>query len=1050
MEKRNERIRRSPRHPNLLMGGGITLFCLALLGAGNSTYANETQGKGQSILEVKQDATIEGSIVDAKGEPIIGANIVIVGTSNGTITDFNGNFVLSNVPAGATIEVSYIGYKTTTFTVDGRDSYDITLREDSEMLGEVVVTAMGIERQSETLTYSAQTVGGKDVNELKSVNMINALQGKSAGLTITPNSTGAGGASKIQFRGSKSISGSNRPLVVVDGVPLMMDLTTQQVDSNYGGQRDGGDAMSTINPDDIASITLLKGASAAALYGAVAANGAIMITTKSAASGKVSVNFSSNTTVETPMVLPKFQNNYGNANSPAGILYSWGDRLGAESPNYAKDFYQVGVTTNNSISLSGGTEKIQAYFSYQNIWSQGITPTNDFMSHNFNSKVGFNPWKNVHIDFTAKYTNQQVENQPAAGYLFNPLTGVYLFPRGGDWDGYKNNYEVYDPSRGVNVQNWVSTGEENFNNPYWVLNRQKQEVDRNRYEFGGNVTWDITEDWKIQGRMKYERADERWKHNLYASSSGDRYTMGRMKDNRYFSDQLYGDVLLSYNHTWGDYSLSVTAGSSFTKNTTSHVDLWAEGQQFTVTDGVISGNIYYPNIFTPNNYYTNMSFLQDGDWETEKRLNSVFATAQFGFREGLFIDASVRNDWSSTLAYTDGYSFAYPSVGASLLLDKFVDMGSNVDLFKVRASYSMVGNDVPLYVTNRLYRIGAQGVLTPPEEAPFRTLKPEQTTSIEAGFDGTFFQNRFNVSLTYYKTNTKNQYFTIAAPYETGLRNRYVNAGNVQNQGFEASLGWFQPFNDEFSWQTDVNLSFNDNKIVELVDELPDGLELANFGGAKIILKEGREYGDLYVRHMMRDENGVPLKGDDGKPVISGDSNEQLEYAGNMNSKWMLSWNNTFRYKDFTLSFLIDGRIGGKVLSMTEATLDGWGVSERSGEARDNGGTVTVDGQTFNAYDYYTTVGSLNHNSPYDNSQYVYNATNFRLRELSLGYTFRNLLGTGNHLTLSLIGRNLFFFYKDAPMDPDVSIGTGNGMQGIDIFSLPTSRSFGLNIKLNF
>lgn len=1046
MEKRNERIRRSPRHPNLLMGGGITLFCLALLGAGNSLYANNAQSRVQSVLEVKQSDSIEGTVVDAKGEPIIGANIVVVGTPNGTITDFNGNFVLTGVPAGATVEVSYIGYKTVTFAVDGRDSYSVKLQEDSEMLGEVVVTAMGIERQSETLTYSAQTVGGKDVNELKSVNMINALQGKSAGLTITPNSTGAGGSSKIQFRGSKSISGSNRPLVVVDGVPLMMDLTTQQVDSNYGGQRDGGDAMSTINPDDIASITLLKGASAAALYGAVAANGAIMITTKSASSGKVAVNFSSNTTVETPMVLPKFQNSYGMSEG----LYSWGSKLGSEAPNYAKDFYQVGVTTNNSISLSGGTEKIQAYFSYQNVWSRGITPENDFMSHNFNSKVGFNPWKNVHIDFTAKYTNQQVDNQPAAGYLFNPLTGVYLFPRGENWDGYKENYEVWDESRGVSVQNWVNNKQEQFGNPYWILNRQKQEVDRNRYEFGGNVTWDITSDWKVQGRLKYERADERWKHNLHASSVADRYPMGRMKDNRYFSDQLYGDVLLSYNHTWGDYSLSVTAGSSFTKNTTSHVDLWAEGQKFTVNNGVVSGNVYYPNIFTPNNYYANMSSLSDGDWETEKRLNSVFATAQFGFREGLFIDASVRNDWSSTLAFTDKCSFAYPSVGASLLLDKFVDMGSNVDLFKVRASYSMVGNDVPVYITNRLYRIGTQGTLTPPEEAPFKTMEPEQTTSIEAGFDGTFFQNRFNVSLTYYKTNTRNQYFVVSSPFETGLRNRYVNAGNVQNQGFEASLGWFQPFNDDFSWQTDVNLSFNENKIVELVDGLPNGLTLSDFGGAKIILKEGGEYGDLYVRHMVY-EDGKPQITADGKPVISGDPTADEEfYVGNMNSKWNLSWNNTFRYKDFTLSFLIDGRIGGKVLSMTEATMDGWGVSERTGEARDNGGTVTVDGVTFDAQKYYTTVGSTSYNTAYDNSQYVYNATNFRLRELSLGYTFRNLLGTGNHLTLSLIGRNLFFFYKDAPMDPDVSIGTGNGMQGIDIFSLPTSRSFGLNIKLNF
>lgn len=1025
-------------------GCTATLFCFAILSSSTTAaYGNISTNDYIAVQQSQQ--TVKGTVVDQKGEPIIGANILIEGTTTGTITDFNGYFSLDDVPEGSFLEISYVGFKTTRIAIDGRKEYKIVLKEDSEMLGEVVVTAMGIERQSKTLTYSAQTVGGNDVNEIKSVNMINSLQGKSAGLVITPNSTGAGGSSKILFRGNKSISGSNRPLVVVDGVPLMMDISGAQASSNYGGERDGGDALSTINPDDIASITLLKGASAAALYGAVAANGAIMITTKSANTGKVAVNVSSNTTVETPMVLPKFQNSYGVSDNGT---YSWGNKLSSEAPNYAKEFFRTGVTTNNSVSLSGGTETIQAFFSYANVYSNGITPENDFMSHNLNSKVGFNLWKNVHVDFSAKYNNQHIDNQATSGYLFNPLTGAYLFPRGENWDNYKNNYEVYSADRGINIQNWTNTQMEQFNNPYWVLNRQKPILDRNRYEFGGNVTWDITADWKISGRLKYERADERYQHNLYASSSGDRYKMGRMKDNKYFSDQLYGDVLLSYNHTWGDYSLSATAGSSFTKTGTSHIDLWAEGDQFTSSDGKISGNVYYPNIFTPNNYYLNMSTMKDGDWYTQKRLNSVFATAQFGFREGLFIDASIRNDWSSALAFTESCSFFYPSVGASLLIDKFADMGDNVDLFKIRGSYSIVGNDVPVFMSNLLYTLGDQGTLTPPDKAPFRTLKPEKTKSMEFGFDGTFFNNRFNLSLTYYKTNTENQFFSISAPYETGLRNRYVNAGNVQNQGFEASIGWFEQFTDDFSWSTDFNFSYNDNKIIELVDGLPNGLTIADFGGAKLILTEGGEYGDLYVRHIMRDENGKPLKVD-GKPVVSGDSFDQLEYAGNMNSKYNLGWTNTFRYKDLTVSFLIDGRIGGKAISMTEATLDGWGVSERTGVARDNG-KVVIDGVEFDPKDYYTTVGSSNFNSPYAVSEYVYDATNFRLRELSIGYTFRNVFGMGKNLTASLIGRNLFFFYKDAPMDPDVSIGTGNGSQGIDIFSLPTSRSFGLNLKLNF
>ena len=991
-----------------------------------------------------QTHTVSGTVIDKDAnEPLIGANVLIKGTTIGTVTDLDGKYTLQAGDKDILV-FSYLSMKTIEEPVNGRTVINVKMTSDTETLGEVVVTAMGIKRQSETLTYSAQTVGGKDVNDIKSVNMINSLQGKSAGMMITPNSTGAGGSSKILFRGNKSISGNNQPLVVVDGVPVMMNITNSQVDSNYGGQRDGGDAMSTINPDDIAQITLLKGASAAALYGAVAANGAIMITTKSAQSGKVSVNVSSNTTMESPMVLPEFQTTYGMSDNGT---FSWGEKLSSKAPNYAKKFFRTGFTTNNSISLSGGNENIQSYFSYANVYSQGITPQNDYRSHNLNSKVGFNILKDIHIDFTAKFTNQHITNQAAAGYLWNPLTGVYLFPRGEDWNGYKENFEVYDPARGCYVQNWTNTQQQQFGNPYWMLNRQTPITDRNRYEFGGSIKWDITPDLNIQGRMRYERGEEHWVHNAYASSVGNLYPMGRMKDNRYFSDQLYGDVLVSYNHTFNDFSLSATAGSSFTKTKTSHVDLWGEGSQFSQPG---SGNIFYPNIFTPNNYYGNMSTVgKDDNWMTQKRLNSVFATAQLGYREGIFLDISARNDWSSALAFTESCSFFYPSFGGSVLLNKFVDMGKNIDLFKFRASYSIVGNDVPVFMSNLLYSLGSQGAITPPDKAPFRTLKPEKTHSLEIGFDGTFLQNRLNINLTYYKTNTKNQFFSVAAPYESGLRNRYVNAGNVENKGFEFNIGWYEQFTDHFSWSTNLNFSYNDNKIKELVDDLPNGLTLTDFGGAKVILKEGGHYGDLYVRHLMRDENGKPLQNEKGEPIVSGDSMDELEYAGNMNAKVNMGWTNTFRYKDFSLSFLIDAKFGGKVISMTEAALDGWGVSKRSGEARDAGG-ITVDGVKFDTDKYYRTTGNNNFNSPYAVENYVYDATNIRLREVTFGYTFRNLLGAGKNLTAAIIGRNLFFFHKDAPMDPDVSAGTGNGIQGVDMFALPTSRSFGLNLKLNF
>lgn len=998
------------------------------------------------IVGFAQKRTISGTVTDKDlKEPLIGVNVLLKGTTVGTVTDFDGNYTI-DVEGDGTLVFSYVSMKTIEELINGRSTINVEMISDSEALEEVVVTAMGIKRESKTLTYSAQTVGGKDLNEIKNVNMINALQGKSAGLQITPNSTGAGGASKILFRGNKSISGSNQPLVVVDGVPMMMNVSTAQTTMNYGGERDGGDAMSTINPDDIAQITLLKGASAAALYGAVAANGAIMITTKSAQSGKVAINVSSNTTAETPMVLPKFQNSYGVSNNGT---FSWGDKLSASAPNYAKEFFNPGFTTNNSISLAGGNENISSYFSYANVASNGIVPENEYMSHNLMAKVGFNLWKKVHVDVTARYNNQHIENQPSSGFLGNPLTGAYLFPRGEDWDYYKDNYEIYEGTRNINVHNWTNTYQEQFSNPYWMLNRQRPETDRNRYEFGGSVKYDILEGLSVTGRLRYERGEDKWIYNEYASSTANRNLLGTMKDDRTTAEQMYGDFLAQYNKLWNEtYSLSVTAGASFQKTKSSGVSLigWGDSKYSVNDAGVVTGGAYFPNIFSPQNYYrmtTKMTLA-------EKRLNSVFATAQFGYKEGLFIDISGRNDWSSSLAFTDNISFFYPSVGVSALLDKFIDFGKNVDLFKLRASYSIVGNDVPIGVTNERYTWGeSAGSIKPPEKASFRTLKPEKTNSLEVGFDGTFFQNRFNVNLTYYKTNTKNQYFDISAPWETGLRSRYINAGNVENQGFEVSLGWYNPFTDDFSWSTNFNFSYNNNKIIELSQELPEWTLTNYCTGAKIILKEGGHFGDLYVRDLQRDDSGKPLKSDNGAPMLAGQDNKDLIYAGDMNAKVNMGWSNTFHYKDFTLSFLIDAKVGGKVFSMTEATLDGWGVSERTGAARD-AGQVVIDGTSFDPQAYYNNVGGINFNSNIYTQQYVYDATNIRLRELSFGYTFRNLFGAGKNLNASIIGRNLFFFYKDAPMDPDVAAATGNGWQGVDMFALPTSRSFGLNLKLNF
>mgnify|MGYP002100906049 FL=1 len=1010
----------------------MTSFCLIAPATALRSYAQEGGG-----------STLEGLIKDDSG-PLLGATVIVKNTTRGTTTDMDGKFRLEGLQPGDVLQVTYVGYDPYEVTYTGQTTLDILMTTTANQLNAVVVTAMGIERQSKTLSYAAETVGGDDVADIKSVNMINALQGKAAGLQITPNSTGAGGSSKILFRGNKSINGSNQPLVVVDGVPLMMNITSDQVNSNWGAQRDGGDAMSTINPDDIASISLLKGASAAALYGAVAANGAIMITTKSAMAGRLAVNVSSNTTIDTPLSLPEFQNTYG-----ANGQYSWGDKLASKAPDYAEKFFRTGWTTNNSISINGGAEDLRAYFSYGNVTSGGITPENDYSQHTLNAKVGFDLFNDhIKVDFNAKYVNQHISNQPAGGFVFNPLVGTYTFPRGGDWNGYKSNFETYNGELNANVQNWVTTTDETNSNPYWLLNRERPVVERNRYEFGGSIKYQIIDGLSLTGRMRYERADEHYVRNHYASSYGNKYTYGKMDDNRYFSEQLYADLLAQYNHTWDDFSLNATLGTSMMQTRSNNVSLLYEQSKF-VAPG--NGGAYYPNIFNPSNFYMNGTTMG----LERKRLNSVFGAVTFGFKEALFLDVTARNDWSSALAYTDGYSFFYPSVGASLLLNRFVDMGRNIDLFKFRGSYSIVGNDVPVYKTNPRYTYGDQGAINPPESVPFRTLKPEKTHSFEVGFDGEFFQHRLHVNATYYKTNTKNQYFEVTLPWESGYKSQFVNAGNVQNQGFELTAGWFQDFGNEFTWSTDLNLSYNDNKIIELFDGIQDGVTVSNLGGAKVILYEGGQYGDLYVRTLKRDESGklvteTPEGADYQIPVNGGEQNSDLKYMGNMNSKWNMGWNNTFRYKDLTLSMLIDFRIGGKVVSMTEATLDGYGVSERTGRARDRGYVMREGIKFSNVKAYYDVVGATSFNSVYNVEDYVYDATNVRMREISLGYTFRNLFGQSKNLTLAFIARNLFFFYKDAPMDPDVSMGTGNGLQGFDVFNLPTTRSFGLNVKLNF
>ena len=978
---------------------------------------------------------VSGIVKEADtNEPLIGATVVVKGTTNGVITDLDGHYAIE-VNANEVLQFAYVGLETHEETVGERTVINVSLASSSVKINEVVVTAMGLERKAKSLTYATQQVGGGELTRAKETNLINSLQGKTAGLVITPNSTGAGGSSKLLIRGNKSAQGNNQPLIVIDGIP-MANSTTTQMEGEFGG-RDGGDALSNLNPDDIAGISVLKGASAAALYGSMAANGVVMITTKKGSAGSVRVDVSSNTTFETPLDAPKLQSTYGAAVSGSGALAqdSWGEKISGEAKgaNRLDEFFRTGMTTINSLSISGGSERTQSYVSYANTSANGIMPTNTFTRHNMMAKETFKLFDNkVTVNASLNYITQKGRNRHEPGQYRNPLTGLYTFPANGDFRQYKNEFEKYDDLKGYPVQQWYRDVNQDFSaNPYWVLHRNPHTEKRDRVMASASIRYNITDYLNLQGRLNYDRIADLYERKIYASTSTTLHNVnGEYRQERDDSRQFYGDLMANFNKTFDVWSVTASVGTSFT-------DLKETG---IIASG--SGDVYIPNFFHLANGSKNGS--ENKRSKTQKRLNSVFGTAQIGYKEMLYLDVTGRNDWSSTLSYTPNVSYFYPSFGLTALINEITTLPEAFNLLKARASYSIVGNDMPAYITNPTHKF-RNGSVDFNTSVPFTEMKPEKLKSMEFGFDLSMFDNHFEMDFTYYKTNNTNQYFSMEASAATGYSNYYFNAGDIQNSGFETTMSWRQPITADFLWKTSLNLSYNNNVIKKLDDRQDVAKEnrlthvgLGSLRGYDMRLVEGGSYGDLYSKTVVRDKNGVIQVDKEGNTLVS----EDKEYVGNVNPKWNLGWSNSFNYKDMQFYFLIDGRIGGNFVDLTQATLDAYGVSQNSADARDNGGVDLGNGTKVDAGTFYRSIGQKEKGGDY----YVYSATNFRLRELSIGDAF----GAGKDLGVSLIGRNLFFFYKDAPSDPEVSMSTSNGYSGSNYFALPATRSLGINLKATF
>lgn len=1063
-------------------------------------YSTKETPTVHSTMQQKQ-RTIKGTVSDEYGEPLIGVSVLVQGTTTGTITDIDGNYTLEILNDEAVLEFSYIGYQKISLRVAGASSFNIIMKEDAQQLNEVVVTAMGIERKEKSLTYATQQVKGDELMKVQDANFVNALSGKASGVTITPSAGGAGGASKILLRGNKSILGNNSPLIVIDGVPMTNNVNGQTgfdggSNLTYSSTSEGSDPLSLVNPDDIESLNILKGANAAALYGSAAANGVLMITTKKGKEGRISINVSSSATFDRPLLTPKIQNVYGATVDPTAetlSVDSWGKKLSdltADELNYSgaklrntasnddvNDFFRTGATFNNSISVSGGTETVRTYFSYANSYSDGMMRNNNYKRNTLSFRQSYSLFnKKLNVDLSLNYVQAKTKNRPGGGTVMNPLYDLYRMPRNVDLNYYKENYYIENGKWTSNEQSYFdsknnkwTTGtveltgpkqewaywQNGMNNPYWMVNTRNSISEEERAYGYISANYQIIDGLKIQGRLSLDRTKMKGTSERMATT----WNISAMEDYGMYGQDLnwinevYVDALLSYDKQIKDFSISATTGWTGHTLKGETQKLWAKATTANWKHDTMPTliNFFEPSVSQGN--VSERSYTLSSNWD-----KGLLFTGQIGWQEKVYLEGSYRRDWYRAFKQYSyrgtPTNYGYFSVGANALLHQIVALPEVITNLKVRASYSEVGNSIPNVLYNARNTDPLTGAAVPSSYSYFNNPIPEKTKSFEAGFDISLFGSALNWDMTYYNSAMHNSYLTIS---DLGGLKKPVNAGVIRNQGIETTLSYNLAFAKDWMWRTSVNFSYNYNKIEKTYTK-EDGTSAKleqSIAGGKVMVRydEGGSYGDLYAQDFKRNEDGS-IKLVNGAPQLD---TQNYVYLGNMNSKFNLGWSNTINYKDFSLYFLINGRIGGKVISLTEGMLDAVGNSQRTADARlaaeaNNLYTATgepamymSDGQLVSIEKYYRQVGGNTYGT-----QYVYNATNFRLGELSLGYTFRNLFGASKHLSLSLVARNLCFLYKDAPVDPDLALSTQNGLGAFDVFNMPSARSFGISLKANF
>ncbi|OCB73538.1 SusC/RagA family TonB-linked outer membrane protein [Flavobacterium piscis] len=1053
--------------------------CILLISIG--IKAQETKPLIQSKLE--------GIVVDAvTKEPVIGASINIKGTTHGAVTDFDGKFYFqTGQKFPYTLVVSYMGYKRTEVVVTS-NPVTVSITQEQNALSEVVVTALGITKEKKSLGYTTQSVKGKDLETTKETNFLNGLSGKLAGVRIT-NSQGDMGSSRIVIRGETSIAGNNQPLFVVDGIPV----DNSQLGSVGGATRDFKNAIADLNPQDIESINVLKGPNAAALYGSRAAHGVVLITTKSG-KGQQGLGVTVNTgiTITEVSLLPTYQNTFGQGSNGkfsyvdgkgGGINdqtdESWGPKMDGRlipqfnsngvavpfvaHPNNVKDYFNTGLTYDNSISVAKSDEKSDFRLGVNNQKQIGTVPNSEVTKTNFSVNANYKLSERVKVGVTGNYIVTDAPTLPG-GPSGNRAAGVMLqftwFGRQVDMNALRNNRDT----------NWNNSY---YSNPYWTAYYNTTSQQRNRLIGDIHLDVKLTDDLNFRFRTSVDNYNDRRKYTIKYGTNGTPF--GSYAEDAYTVNEQNTEGIFTYTKKIND-DFTVDALAGFNIRNHSDANNYQKAPRLAV-----------PDLYTLTN---SRDPLTSSNTLSRLRVYSAYASAQFGYKNYAYLNVTARNDWSSTLP-SSNRSYFYPSFNGSLILSEVFNLkGSTLDFLKLRGGWSEVGNDADPYQLNTVYdfqtAFDGNPIQTSSKRKLNENLKPETTRSTEVGLEATFFKNRLHFDVAYYNTNSFDQILEIKTTAGSGYTSQLINAGKVNNRGIEIQLDGTPVQTENFKWNIAGNYSKNTSKVDILdYDKQIQNYTIGSSGGVDVLASVGQAYGALYGIAYERDANGNIVVGSNGLPQAATDK----KVLGHYTPDYIAGITNTLTYKNLELSFLVDASVGGELFSGTNRVGNYTGVLAQTLPGRDaaNGGlnyyiTTGSDGKDVKnlvsggnapaglpVYDdgmifkgVYangtpnTTVLSAQeyYKASYNISEaYIYSSTFVKMREIKLTYNVNKSLVRKLGLqsaSITAAGRNLFFIYKEVPnIDPETAYNTGNA-QGLEQYSLPSTRNFSLNVNLKF